>query len=100
MAVLAALATFAGAGAAPALAAGPDDGTIVYTVSDGGAFSQISTMLANGSHQRLISSSDFDFAPRWSPDGSRIVFVSTRSGVANIYTMDACGGDLQQLTFD
>ena len=35
--------------------------------------------------------------PEWSPDGSRIVF-STELGNADIYVMDADGGNLQNLT--
>ena len=36
----------------------------------------------------------------WSPDGSRIAFMSTRNGKADIYVMNADGTHVQQLTTD
>ncbi|MEH7343553.1 S9 family peptidase [Bacillus sp. JJ1532] len=37
-------------------------------------------------------------SPRWSPDGTKIAFVSDRSGKGQIYVMDAKGGEARQLT--
>src|SRR5689334_3460534 len=88
-----------GAGSAQAKTSA-DQGQIVFTsaLRDGGT--QISTMFADGSHRRLISSSRVDHSPRWSPDGSRIVFVSSRDGVDNVYTMAPDGSDVTELTHD
>jgi Tol biopolymer transport system component len=36
--------------------------------------------------------------PRWSPDGARIAFMSTRSGVEQLYVMNADGTGVVQLT--
>jgi dipeptidyl aminopeptidase/acylaminoacyl peptidase len=36
--------------------------------------------------------------PGFSPDGTRIAYVSDRSGFLNIWTMDASGGDHRQVT--
>ena len=38
------------------------------------------------------------FAPRFSPDGSRIAFTSDRGGGDNIWVMNADGSDKRQLT--
>ena len=35
---------------------------------------------------------------RWSPDGSKIAFLSTRDGTAQAYVMPADGGEAQQVT--
>jgi TolB protein len=39
-----------------------------------------------------------DFFPRWSPDGSRVVFVSDRGGDDDLYVMRADGTSLRRLT--
>jgi len=36
--------------------------------------------------------------PRWSPDGTRVAFMSTRSGVEQLYVMNANGSGVVQLT--
>jgi dipeptidyl aminopeptidase/acylaminoacyl peptidase len=43
--------------------------------------------------KRLTSSSGEDEQPRLSPDGSRIAFVSYRSGTPRIWTMDSTGAN-------
>jgi TolB protein len=39
-----------------------------------------------------------DGSPAWSPDGARIAFYSERDGNAEIYVMDAGGGNVRRLT--
>jgi len=39
-----------------------------------------------------------DRNPRWSPDGSRLAFLSNRSGKNQVWLIDACGGEARQLT--
>jgi dipeptidyl aminopeptidase/acylaminoacyl peptidase len=39
------------------------------------------------------------FAPRWSPDGQRLAFVSDRAGKPQIYVMPVDGGEAQPITF-
>jgi TolB protein len=41
-----------------------------------------------------------DRFPRWSPDGKRIAFYSNRSGKYEIWSIQADGSGLQQLTFN
>lgn len=49
-------------------------------------------MNADGSDQvQLTTDPADDFGPAWSPAGTRIAFVSTRTGVANVYVMNADG---------
>jgi Tol biopolymer transport system component len=47
---------------------------------------------------RLTTDPADDTEPAWSPDGARIVFVSTRSGGSNLYLMNADGTGVVALT--
>ncbi|MFC1553055.1 TolB family protein [candidate division KSB1 bacterium] len=48
--------------------------------------------------KRLTTSPGSDTEPDWSPDGSKIVFTSTRSGSSDIWLMDADGSNQTQIT--
>ena len=53
----------------------------------------------DGSLTRLTTYAGGDRHPTWSPDGTRIAFESTRSGKAQIWTMNATtGGNLVRVT--
>lgn len=55
----------------------------------------------NGSEPtNLTQSRAFDHDPAWSPDGTRIAFVSERDGNSEIYAMDSGGSGLTRLTND
>ena len=48
--------------------------------------------------KRLTANRAADFAPRWSPDGSRLAFVSNRDGDDEVFVMNADGSGVRQLT--
>ncbi len=48
---------------------------------------------------RFIASTKMDANPQFSPDGERVAFSSVRSGRAEIWIVDARGGQPLQLTF-
>jgi hypothetical protein len=53
----------------------------------------------DGSNQiRLTNSLAYDDQPKWSPDGSKIAFMSGRDGNLEIYTMNADGGAQTRIT--
>ena len=54
--------------------------------------------LAGGDPRLLASSPAADHTPRWSPDGKRIAFISSRGGTPQIWTVAAEGGEPVQLT--
>ncbi|HSJ09189.1 MAG TPA: hypothetical protein VK928_04725 [Longimicrobiales bacterium] len=59
----------------------------------------IYTAKPDGSDLRKIgSSAAYDAEATISPDGSRIVFTSTRAGDLEIYTMNADGSDVRRIT--
>jgi len=53
---------------------------------------------AGGEPRRLTSGPTADMNPRWSPDGGKIAFVSTRSGSPQVWTISPQGGEAVQLT--
>jgi Tol biopolymer transport system component len=82
----------------------PDGRTLLYTVGTkdlGRAKRQthvFSLPLAGGEPRQLTYSEKSESAPRFSPDGRTIAFLSTRSGDANLYLMPTDGGEARPLT--
>jgi Tol biopolymer transport system component len=74
----------------------PDGQTIVfdllgdvYTVPIGG-----------GAARQVTRGMAFDAQPRFSPDGSKVLFISDRSGGDNLWTLELATGDSAQITKD
>jgi dipeptidyl aminopeptidase/acylaminoacyl peptidase len=53
---------------------------------------------AGGAPRRLTEDPKSDTRPRWSPDGRRLAFVSTREGGAQVWVVDAAGGPPRKVT--
>ncbi len=85
----------------PDLAAnGPLRGTMLISAGFDDFFGEIYTMQPDGSELTQLTNVPgvTDDAPKWSPDGRRIVFHSSRSGTADLYLMNADGSGVVQLT--
>ena len=54
--------------------------------------------IAGGDATQITSGMAFDAQPRFSPDGTRIVFTSDRSGGQNVWIMALDGSDTTQVT--
>jgi len=88
-------------GGAPTEGEGPEGlvGTITYVRLVLGCLPEVYIMDANGDNARAITEDPgLDDEADLSPDGTRVVFFSGRSGSALIYTMRTDGSDLQELT--
>lgn len=74
-------------------------GEILVASNRGGRFQLYATERANLAQLRRVSDDTGSASePAYSPDGSRIAFVSTRDGNPELYVMDADGGNLARLT--
>lgn len=51
-----------------------------------------------GDPWRLTSSPESDSSPRWSPDGKKIAFISSRGGSSQIWIINAQGGEAAQVS--
>ncbi|MFT5143632.1 MAG: Tol biopolymer transport system component [Rhodothermales bacterium] len=72
----------------------PDGQTILFEL-----LGDLYTMpVAGGSATRITSGQAYDMQPRYSPDGSKIVFVSDRNGSENLWTSGADGSDPEART--
>ncbi len=70
-----------------------------YFLEKGTSNSDIYIMNTDGSNIRRMTRQDgTDDHPRWSPDGSKLLFISDRSGNSQIWEIPVSGGDSKQLT--
>ncbi|NLX08357.1 MAG: L,D-transpeptidase family protein [Chloroflexi bacterium] len=79
----------------------PDGQTVVYASDSSGSYQLYLQRFDQSEPIQLTDSEGVNFAPAFSPDGSTIAFVSTRSdGIPTIWLMDADGGNPRQVTTD
>ena len=83
----------------PDPAAGAEADKLAF-VSFVGGIPQVRVLdFASGNQRPLVPTGAVSFAPRWSPDGSRIAFSMMQGANADIYVVGANGGMPQRLTF-
>ena len=76
------------------VAISPDGTTIAFTYK-GDIFT---VPAAGGTARQITSNPAYDSYPVWSPDGSKIAFMSHRDGSDDVFVVDAKGGTAKRLT--
>jgi dipeptidyl aminopeptidase/acylaminoacyl peptidase len=82
----------------------PDNRSVAFvrTTTDlktGGRNADIWTVSSNGGDPReLIGGDKSENTPRFSQDGKRMAFISTRDGAAQVYVADSDGRDIKKVT--
>ena len=76
----------------------PDGTRLVYSSYLGRQWNQLWVIPANGGDAFPLSYGEYDnTAPRWSPNGHHIAFISNRGGNTSLWIEDAFGGAQRQL---
>ena len=76
----------------------PDGTRMVYSSYLGRNWHQLWLLPAEGGYPAPLTYGDYDNAnARWSPDGSRIAFISNRTGNTTLWTIDPFSGKEQQV---
>lgn len=78
----------------------PDGQTLAYCAERGGNYDVYTISSAGGVETRLTDAEGLDDGPEYSPDGKHIWFNSVRSGLMQVWRMNADGTEQTQMTFD
>ena len=77
----------------------PDGHRIVFSSYTGRPWHQLWTLDAVGENPVPLTYGDYDnINPRWSPDGSKIAFISNRSGNTALWVQQIPGGSQTEIT--
>lgn len=81
----------------------PDGKELAYCAFreiDGKQHVDIYTIPAEGGEEKRLTTEGFNDGPEYSPDGKHIWFITTRSGLMQLYRMNTDGSYIKQMTFE
>ena len=81
----------------------PDGKYVAYTVATpdreaNHSVSNIWVVPTDGSEPRQLTRAGSDQRPRWSPDGTKLAFLSSRDGATQMYWISLTGGEATRIT--
>ncbi|MGA9405575.1 MAG: biopolymer transporter Tol, partial [Bacteroidota bacterium] len=76
----------------------PDGNAVVFGYSLRGAQDVARATVADGNVEMLLTGSEDQRNPVYSPDGTKIFFASDKTGIFNIYTYDVQTKEVEQVT--
>lgn len=90
-------------GSSSAVDVSPDGTKIAYVSSENGARATVHVADVDGSNAQNFPRTDLAgeaIAPRWSPDGTKLVFQGKPAAeeIGNVYVLDVATGGVQQIT--
>jgi Tol biopolymer transport system component len=93
-----AITNFAGVQAQPTIS--PDGRSVAFVSNRDGHYNIYVTLVSGGSLVQITDSPDLKESPRWSPDGTKLVYSQLNdSGVHDIWEVPALGGTPRRLIF-
>jgi len=85
----------------PGVAWSPDEKLIAVVTTSAGRDNLALIDYASGKvKRRIYGNLDAVFSPRFSPDGTKIVFVGTKNGFSDVYSTEVSGGEPTRVTYD
>jgi Tol biopolymer transport system component len=81
----------------------PDGTAIAYVLAGGGGTTTLWLADSTGGNARQLTKEgfeDFGETSPWSPDGTRLLYTSRRTGTRDVWVMPVAGGEPLQLTRD
>jgi Tol biopolymer transport system component len=90
--------------AGSAVDASPDGTQITYAANNGGSSGVVWVANVDGTNQRAFNSTDGAATPRWSPDGTKIVYQGYQNEnqdnerIGNLYVLDVATGKRTRIT--
>ncbi len=71
-----------------------------FRMTDAGFAVDVYSVPADGGEEKRLTNEGFNDGPEYSPDGKKIWFISTRTGLMQVYKMNTDGSCQEQMTFE